>query len=385
MDGEFKTKYILNYIVAMTLLEHDYVNNMLIFHKPDIDLINLIKLIEMIYKSKNRNTYSEDDIVHLDLDYYTKFTTGREYKNNFTKYFKYKLEDILINDVYSGLPLVNPVIVNNVILNKESFIFKSSGYIVGSLQSELKKQDSNKDHVIEMKILVNKIKTYFTAEEFEEKDLEKTLKDGHCTFAFYSNENGVKRCFDTSVRSDVRNGDFYLYSTKTYEYMYKKYLEYKNMLTKPEFQKKLKIIDNCFQKNTSLLTSPKYGYSTEMLELRENLNFPILSNEGPYTDDFSFLNISDMILVPASKEVDLKGREFIGTNFSGTEFYNMSFSVCTFVASSLTNVTFNNCSFKECVFYKCDMNNCKFNNCSFDKKTRTMLTDETNNFNSYYD
>ena len=384
IDGEFRTKYILNYIVAMTLLEHDTKNNLLIFHKPNIDLINLMKLIENVYKSQNHNTYSDDDIVHLDLNYYTKFTTKYEYKNKFTDYFKYKLEDILINDVYSGLPLSNPIIINNLILNKESFIWKSSCHVVGSLQDELRIRDDEKNSVIDMSIMVNKIKTYFTINEFEEKDFKKIVKEGYSTFLFYSNDNGIKRHFNTSVRTDVRNGDFYLSSAKTYEYMYKKYLEYKALLTKSEFQKKLKIINNCFSKNTSLLTSPKYGYDTAMLKLRENLNFPILSNEGPYTDDFSFVNITDMILVPDAKEANLKGREFIGTNFSGTEFYNMSFSVCTFVASNLLNTTFNNCKFKESVFYKCDMNNCKFNNCSFDKQTQDMITLKSNNFNNVY-
>jgi len=383
MDSKFKTKYILNYIIAMTLLEHDKTNDNLIFHKPNIDLINLVKLVENIYKSKNNNTYSDDGVVYLDLDYYTQFTTKYEYKNNFTEYFEYKLEDILINDMYSGLPLVNPVIVNNLILNKESFIWTSSAYVVGSLQGELK-ITNEKDSVIDMSIFINKVKTYFNTSEFKEKDLKNVVKKGYCTFLFYSNEDGIKRCFNTSVRTDVRNGDFYLESTKTYEYMYKVYLQYKNELTKPSFQKKLKILNNYFSKNTSMLTSPKYGYSTDMLELRENVNFPILSNEGPYTDDFSFLNMSDMIFVPDNNDVDLKGREFVGTIFSGTEFYNMSFSVCTFVASNLVNATFNNCKFKECVFYKCSMANCKFNNCTLDKKTCDKLTNKTFNFNSHY-
>jgi hypothetical protein len=384
--GQFKTKYILNYIVAMTLLEHDLENSVLIFHKPNIDLINLIKLIEQIYKSKNCNTYGSNDIVHLDLDYYTKFTTDREYKNNFTEYLKYKLEDILINDVYSGLPLVNPIIVNNLILNKESFICKSSGCIINSLQRELQIID-DKTNSINAGILVNKLKTNFAfaTGEFKEKNLKNLIEKAYSTFSFYSNDSSIKRCFNTSVRTDIRNGDFYLYSTKTYEYIYKKYLEYTIQLAIPEFQKKLSIINNCFSKNTSFLTSPKYGYSTPMLELRENLNFPILSNEGPYTDDFSFLTASNGIFIFDEKNADLKGREFVGTNFSNTEFYNGHFSVCTFVASNLTNVTFNNCKFKESVFYKCDMNKCKFNNCTFDKQTRGMITDTTNNFNSFYD
>ena len=90
MDSKFRTKYILNYIIAMTLLEHDESNNNLIFHKPNIDLINLVKLVENIYKSKNNNTYSDDETVYLDLDYYTQFTTKFKYKNKYTTHTNIK-------------------------------------------------------------------------------------------------------------------------------------------------------------------------------------------------------------------------------------------------------------------------------------------------------
>jgi hypothetical protein len=384
INGEFKLKYVLNYIVAMTLLEYDQVHEKLIFHKPNIDLVNLIKLVEQIYKSNNNNTFTDDGLVHLDLDFYTKFSTCRGYTNNFTNYFKYKLEDILINDVYSGLPLVNPVIIKNLILNKETFIFESSGYVVGSLRGELLVNDSSAKNVVDVGIVVGKLREYFKKNEYVEKNLAEALDKMYCMYGFYSSENGCKRYFNTSMRTDIRNGDFYLYSTKTYEYIYNKYLQYKQILSKPEFVHKLKLINSCFSKKTSMLTNPLYGYTTEMLELRECLNFPILSNDGPYTDDFSFLDINDLILVPSGKNVDLKGREFVGTNFFGTEFHNMTFSVCTFVASNLTNAIFSNCEFRECVFYKCDMANCKFLKCNIDTKTSDMLRTTSNNFNAYY-
>lgn len=68
LDKRFEFVYILNYYIAMILLEEheDY----LIFHKPDIDLINLCELVDYIIKCKNNKKINP---THLDKNYIFNF------------------------------------------------------------------------------------------------------------------------------------------------------------------------------------------------------------------------------------------------------------------------------------------------------------------------
>lgn len=367
-----------NFIIAMILLEYDKENNKLLFHKPNTDLINLQNIIREMHKSNNKKNIggSEENIRYLDLDYYENLIEN-PYVNNFTEYMDYDLEDILLYDIFTGKYLTNPILHNDYFINKESLI-KNGSYKMNTIKSFLFENDNDKAYNIN--IIIKKIEEQLKPKtNVIEKDINKTLNTVILSLNKYD-KTKVTYIFDKSSSSiNLRNGDFYLEAKKTYEYMYEQYIKiYEKLKDDDKFKKTKKLLSDEIKKEPNILNKPQYGYETYMLNIREKLNFPILTTSTPYADDFSFLDLDDMLFLNTDTKVDLKGREFIGTNFTNTEFINTSFSVCAFIGTKLLNAKFINCRFKECVFYKCNLINCEFTNCSADAETKKTIVEGLN-------
>lgn len=412
-----KFSTVINFFVAMVLLEEK--DDKLIFHIPNIDLINLFELIRytITYNNNKKNIQNnnmttnintDNKIIQLDIEYYYEKPVDKtikkyniytdltgcqlvaEIKNPkiincsgmpvsesyFENYYNYNLVDILLNDIVSGKPLIDPIILNdyNIILDK-SILRNRKSYRIPSIESYIIKHDEKKP-LIDCKILFNKIKTAFNncniELTFKEKNYENCINDD-TKYNFYE-------IFDHTKKSlNLRNSDFYMSSNTTYQYMYNEYrkLVDSNLENKYlNFKEKKRFLSNMIKNNIDILLKPNYG--TAILgKYKSEIGFPVLSQyDGYYCDDFSLLDLDNIKITNGN---NLKGRDFIGTNFTNTEFVNVDFNLNSFVGSNLKNTKFINCKFKECVFYKSLTNNTHLINCEFDNKTISIINKEYKN------
>ncbi len=152
-------------------------------------------------------------------------------------------------------------------------------------------------------------------------------------------------------------------SSQTHENMYTKYIELINDIEADEklftsYKKNKKILSNLIRIQPKYITEPDYanGYFEK---LRYMFKFPILSGCHMQSDDYSLLDLDEMI-IGSDQKLNLNGRDFIGTNFKSTTFINVSFNYCSFIDSNLQNTSFLHCNFNGCTFYKAYLKNTKF-------------------------
>jgi uncharacterized protein YjbI with pentapeptide repeats len=317
-------KVFLNYYLAMMLLESTDDSTKLLFHKPHNDLYNLISLTNTIIQS-NHNL-SEKSVVKLDLE-----NICHEYKD-------FNLMDILINDVFTGKQIHNPVLTKDGILvdkNTLSNIDCISEFINGT--------DS-----INISLLFNKIKSEIKDSRVDTNSIRKrniknmALSNDYSSLYNYSSLN-------------FRCDDFHLNAKSTSEYMLDKYNELMTLLKNDceqfyNFNKKRTLISELISRDTTLIGNP--NYSSGMIEkYRKDIGFPVLSFFGTYSEDLSLLNLSNMYIGKNDNtQLNLKGTEFIGSDLTKTVFLDTQFNMCSFVAAIFKNTVFDNCSFNNCVF-----------------------------------
>lgn len=408
-----------NFIYAMMLLEYN--NDKLYFHQPNIDLLNYINLVnhafENKYKKNKKNEENkkyrsdfptklplEDNLMYLDLNMYLvkydpnlsewekyvycdlsesninldKETCGcvgsQNNKVPLSNYLDFTLEDLLINDLYTGKRITKPIITaNHQILDEETVKLFPRGYRVGTVE-EL---TSRGDKLCDTNILFKKILEYFP-----NNNLFK-LKD-------FNTAKGEKLCpmyniFNDEKTLGLRKFDFYLSSTSTHEYIYNNYLKLLEDISNgkyPNFERNKTIISD-YIKNNNEVGKESYGSQEGKVEyIRNKLNFPVVSHYDVYSDDFSLLDLSHCEF---DKKCCGKGREYIGTNLKNTKFKNCEFSVCSFIATELENTIFENCTFKESVFFKTCLKNTQFVKCNFDQTYFKNTMDGTILNNCVYD
>jgi hypothetical protein len=119
----------INLLMTMLLLEDkgDY----LIFHKPCNDLINYLHLASKIQKCNNRKISSDkyklvdlsENIIQLDKSVYTYDSSS---VNHFEKYDSFTLQDILLNDIFTGEPLEDSVLTTGGFMINRSTIVNSN-------------------------------------------------------------------------------------------------------------------------------------------------------------------------------------------------------------------------------------------------------------------
>lgn len=212
---------IINFYIALALLEKK--DDFLIFHQPNIDLINLFKLFFEIVKTKNKKNMGEkqnncenfkdlnsnENIIQLDLEYYLKHENYgdfngnyihyvnlpenylnkdksknvqfincigvKNHKNYFEEHYNFTLQDILLNDFIYGKPIKKPVLVSGILMDQNSLQHKNL------ICQETIDQFTVDKTFLECKILFNKIVEKFIEFKIEQifkiKDYEKCKKD----------------------------------------------------------------------------------------------------------------------------------------------------------------------------------------------------------------
>ena len=191
--------------------------------------------------------------------------------------------------------------------------------------------------------------------------------------------DALESIFDNEYfRQAWRKGDFYLSTNTTYEYMFSEYQKLiANKDKYPNFENNRIFLSKMIKAEPNILIKAEYGYDPIMENIREQLHFPVISNNGPYSDDYSFLKLDHTVFKTTDPNNHIKGRDFVGTDFSGTRFEGLHFMVCSFIANDLINAKFINCQFNETVFYKVSgIHRVEFVNCKFDKLTMDMVNKE---------
>lgn len=416
----------INFFVSMILLEKQ--NDKLLFHVPNIDLINLFRLIKYTVDSNNNKTNEKENydhsssnvntdpqLIQLDIKYYLKsFETKKDFqiyssyyditnleitdedikilkdgehevyncvgnkysKTAFEPYYDFNLQDILINDVVTGLRIKDPIMnSNNVLLDKNTEDKNQNGYTCSTLEEFLSSR-----HDYDCKIIYNNILDVFVKNKVDltekPKNYQDHMKDNMCSFYdIFKNTNPSLK---------LRYGDFYISSNSTMEYMYAEYIKFmeSDLVKSDDYNKKKELISKYIKSDTNLLVKATYGGDYGPLEkFRKDINFPILSFTGVYSDDFSLLDLNNAVFNNDKKNPagGLKGRDFIGTNLSGSTFKNIDFSACSFIACNLINTSFIDCVFRECAFYKNIVNDeTDISSSKFDKMSSERWIADTN-------
>ena len=389
LEKMVKYQPVLNYFMAMLLLEQK--DDKLLFHQPNIDLINFAELASNILKFDNNKQIPvvqnwnkptkyaieskislDKNIVELDIDTYVK-----DYQESFDEYRNFTLNDIMLNDIVTGMPIKQPV------FNKQNLIIDFATTRRGNIYypDTIKKHTFEITDPVSCKVLYNSIKDKLPVQKYMCKSFRKYEDKELVNFSTFFK-------LDNSCVLNVRGKDFYMETTATHENMYNRYIETKDKIKNGDYKRfdENRRILSCLVRNAPdyLLVQNSESRSGGNLDnLRRDLGFPILSSCGLYCDDFSFLNLYEMIFkgqtittsifgapVPVT---NLKGIEFIGTDLEKASFENINFASCAFIGSCMKNMVFRRCSFTECVFYKNDMLNALFDGCRFDNKTRTMM------------
>lgn len=362
---------ILNFYIALSLLEKK--DDLLIFHQPNIDLINLYELMSCVISSNNKkqnnvkflNKYKNlninHDTIQLDLEYYNCFGIEKD-KKYFEQYYDFTLQDLLLNDFKTGKTINNPIITGNIIMDVSTLIEKSSIKLESIEKFIVGKKG------LDCSIIFNNIK-----DKFESLGIDYFIKERNCNkedelFSFlniFINEKSLK----------LRQNDKFLSCNKTYEYIYEQYSNLiKNInINYKDFDKKKAFLSQMIKKDLMILTKQKCGWDGILENYKKDINFPVLSLCEYYSEDFSLLDLDNLEIKTDSV---LKGFDFIGTNFENTKLVDISFSSNAFIASNLINSRFINCDFDNTVFYKTITKNTTFLNCRFDKKTLDMINKE---------
>ena len=416
LDKFIKISPFINFYMALLLLEKK--EDCVIFHQPKMDLMNFYELVCHLVESRNQKKEwtswgglkvskinLDSKIVQLDIeDYlcqvdkdnipnnlhnttvykYTNFNgvatddnkkhynckgTGKKKHKYFKEYYNFSLEDVLINDLFTGKRLKDPVINSKNTL-VETYKYEGS-YTIGSIDGLRyggKKCNGN--------IILNKIRDGFKdagiGNLYYKKKKPEDYKDHRV-------HDALESIFDNEYfRQAWRKGDFYLSTNTTYEYMFSEYQKLiANKDKYPNFENNRIFLSKMIKAEPNILIKAEYGYDPIMENIREQLHFPVISNNGPYSDDYSFLKLDHTVFKTTDPNNHIKGRDFVGTDFSGTRFEGLHFMVCSFIANDLINAKFINCQFNETVFYKVSgIHRVEFVNCKFDKLTMDMVNKE---------
>lgn len=420
MKSSIKYMVLLNYYVAMMLLEEK--KGKLIFHQPKMDLYNLYKLVQKLQTHTKKTTKSTRCIeyacqckplpesgVFLDEEMYI---TKKKDDNNDNEdevkeqqptkkikiepkekkiqavnadYTFFTLEDVLLNDMYTGLPITKPVIDSDGILRdrceeKESSVICDPGqndFGYHYYTTSETRQSTNGSFIMKTiqsifqikngkATLSEKIHAAFDDRDIWSRDISRIIAD----YAMIrkkpvpgkSNPSKTYFIFDSisfdcayerlHATGGARDDDFYMSCTTTYENMFQTFLKclasFDTPKKKQEFNEKKKILSNLVKNHPSYVLS---GTNMALIPIRRIMNFPILSMETGYGDDFSLLDLEGCNFA-ATSEVMLKGVEFIGTNLKKVVFKNINFMVVSFIGMNMLSTLFINCKFSECLFYK---------------------------------
>jgi hypothetical protein len=436
ITGKVEFSHCLNVTVAMMLLERT--ENNLVFHIPDIDLINLFELVAHVISSNNRKKLQlynflgvppdiilDSNVVELDIEsYYHKpaelrldqsYHSYKDYTNAkikgkdqvqvssktikrmvanciglpcdfgkskiyFEDHLTYDLADILLNDVITGEPLVTAILNEGKIMNRTT-LRRTGGRRSETLDYWIF-YDNDDCEYPNCNIIITKLraifKQYGASEAYMEKEMR--LKDQYYDFSNifdYQNHRGLA----------CRASDFYINSLSTAERMFQTYStlvtdKVKLEKTYPNFEKKRSYLSSLVKSNPRFITQP--NVDDRLDHYRHKICFPVLTNLGYYTDDLSLLDLSETIFRAPGRhdsitEAYVKGFEFIGCNLTRTRFRYIQFSVCSFVASECSHLKFSYCTFKECLFYKNNGTSIEFVGCQIDLITESRLKAEYGN------
>lgn len=410
--SELKTVQIIyfkNMIYAMMLLEIK--DDKLIFHQPNIDLLNFMNIMTNAFYNKyeknvhynnrinDRNKFElnlpKDSVMYLDLKmyltkyndkmtdqdkyFYTDLSNLNEsiiqhsadatyncigFDNNinpFIEYYYFSLEDLLINDLFTGKKIIDPILtMDGTLLDKNTLtLIPNRRHFFGV--DELTYKSRNK--LCECKIIFEKMLLLFDSKDDKPKDFKSIIKEKLCP---------VVGIFHIESSLNFINGDYYLEAIETYEHIYRCYCKLMNDINNGlyhNFEKNKKIISDYTKHN-----NVKFDYSAEMesnndeinkiIYIRKKLQFPIILSDSYYGDDLSLLDLSNSSF---DKRCDGKDVEYVGTNLNCTTFSNCNFRRCSFIATELTNTVFENCEFKESLFYKVELKNTQFIDCKFER------------------
>lgn len=377
LNIKFKTKQIkfrkiLNYHMALLLLEEK--DDGLLFHIPNIDLIHLLILTNIIVERNNQADFSHKNNdgkdIYLDLSYYEncKIDMGNGlilHNEGKTKYIEeygdYDLHDILIRDVFTRKKIINPVVNENGLYFDLETLTTINNY--SSIFVHVNKYSAEQ---LNNSILLTKIYDFFKMHSIDESpnksqrsydifDWTKNKDEKYIKMYDWFNYFFKKKA---PLEFDLRKNDFYLSCSSTSENMLTKLKEIKKSKEKyKNFSSRRRYLSECVRENPDLLMKPVYGGNAPMTKLKLDLGFPVLGSlDSTYEDDFSMLDLSNISFFSSSDAyTDLKGRDFIGTNFNNSKFKNIHFSVCSFVGAKMRNVIFENCVFKECKFLNADL------------------------------
>ena len=326
--------YLTNIICAMSLLEVG--ENKLYFHQPAIDLLNYIHLVKCAFDNNFTNKY-EKDLFLLDIDYYLAMNDKPTFTNIkiiFDDYCYFNLEDILVNDIYTGERITQPILTN-------SNTFKH--YII---QNDIKsKNDTELSKFPDCEILFGKISKYFPQNTSRTKKIgmvfKKVFEDNSIGKQAIQCLCGFNECFENKAL-------IYLNTAPTAKEIYENVYE-----TNDEFKKIKKVISNLAKEIMS------YGHKFHTLKKAFGfVNFSCHLQE----DDYSFIDITNLCIIG----MKTRSSYFMETNFSCSKLRDSKFMQSYFVASDFTNCVFEKCTFEECSFYKVKFTNTTFKDCIFD-------------------
>lgn len=349
---------VINFQMAMLLLEEK--DDQLVFHIPEIDLINLSHLTIDMNKAKN----VPGTTIYLDLDYYTDTLQPLEH------YTTYNLGDILIRDIFTGKKITDPVLTQRGLYLDQTTIREEPEFRSFSLEQPLGRYlEDFRIESVDFNIGFNKIVDPFDKLKIKEKvkpprQLAESSDSKLFDFCkWFKEDQGLK----------LRDGDFYLQATTTEEHILEQLEELLSNTTRYQnFSEKRTYLSNLVRKNLDLLTDPHKGCGGGVFDhIRHEIGFPVLNDlRGCYADDFSLLDLSSLEFIGDS--TDIKAYEFIGTDFSNTRLEGFKFSLAAFIGSDLTNTTFSGCQFDRCSFEGAKFG-CDFEYCEMDDWTKKNI------------
>lgn len=393
---------VVNFYAAMMLLEIK--GNKLVFHQPDMDLINFLELASNLLKNKKfRKELTEHcnqkndpqcsckivspEYISLDHDMYSaKVDSNKEY-------MFFTLEDLLVNDWLTGKPIVKPIITSDGLLVNDpgeqiNYYLQTKYPAGGSSGTTHYIRSDNRGSSIDGSYLLKTINNIFPEAKRSRHTIKNTKKDNSKVVkSWWSDVNDYvfdiiqyDHIFESvGEAATLRGNDFYMSSSSTYVYMYSEYMK---IIKNPpkDFEKNKKILSDLVKKHPYYVSSPRYSYDGLFMQLREELKFPVICG-NTYADDFSLLDLDGCNFDGSYTRDDgvkdtasMKGREFLGASLKKTTFKNFHFSVTAFIGIDLTETEFINCKFYECVFYKTKRSGKTFKNCEIDNNTMKTIT-----------
>lgn len=358
LEPTLNMKYLKNFYVSLMLLEYDDVSDKLYFHKPCIDLITLVYLMNNIlkyYNNRKLNSVDNDkNHYYLDIDFYeTHYKNLYEYDNYWHEYDDYLLENILLDDIFTGEKLNEKSVLSNGYFFNPTTLYEGTMVICGTIQEFTCSRDA-----IPVGKLINKIKNYFGTyySKIKEINHQKMIYSTGLSFDY------------TVTTKSARLDGFYISTITNSKYMYDQISVIKDTLTSSNIDH-LKLISHKI-KNSPNLFLAGFANTTKAI-----FKIPIVSNYG-YGTDFSFLDLSDSYFEGKETKLDYlksshKGSDFLDVNLKNTTIKSINFNITTFIGCDLNNTAFIDCSFSECAFYGCH-GNPQFLFCKIDDATKYM-------------